>query len=101
MLAKATSAPPEVAIPVLRAAMTYDAVAALRDVKAPIRAINSDLYPTNLEANRKYAPQFEAVIIQGVGHYPMMEDPARFNELLAQAVRDFEKAPASIERKPS
>lgn len=93
VLGTATSTPPEVAIPVLRAAMTYDPIPALRGIKAPIRAINSDLYPTNLAANRKYAPQFDAVIIPGVGHYPMLETSERFNELLAQAVRDMEKAP--------
>ncbi len=101
VLATATSAPPEIAIAVLRAAMAYDPVPALRGIKAPIRAINSDLYPTNLAGNRKYAPQFEAVIIEGVGHYPMLETPARFNALLAQAVRDIERSPPEAERKTS
>jgi pimeloyl-ACP methyl ester carboxylesterase len=91
VLAKATSAPPEIAIAVLRAAMEYDPIPALREIKVPIRAINSDLRPTNLEANLKYAPQFDAVIMKGVGHYPMLEDPARFNELLAEAVRKAKK----------
>jgi len=53
----------------------------------PIHAINADMTPTSLEVNRKYAPQFDAVIMKGSGHYPMLEDPARFNELLADIIR--------------
>ncbi len=88
VLAKATAAPPEIAIAVLRGAFEYDPVPAFSRIRVPIRAINSDLFPTNLDGNRKYAPQFEAVIMKGVGHYPMLEDPARFNQLLAAAIRD-------------
>lgn len=89
VVSQALAMPPELAIPILKAASVYDPVPTLRIIKAPIRAINSDLYPTNLEGNRKHAPQFDAVIIKGVGHYPMLEDPARFNELLAGILRDL------------
>lgn len=89
VLAGATSAPKESAIAMLRSAMQYDPVPALREIKAPIRAINGDLFPTNVEGNRKHAPQFEAVIMKGTGHYPMLEDPPRFNELLVGVLRDL------------
>jgi pimeloyl-ACP methyl ester carboxylesterase len=95
VLAKVTSADPKVALPILRAALTYDPVPALREIKVPIRAINSDLSPTNLEGNRKVAPQFDVVIMKGVGHYLMIEDPARFNELLRGVLRDVERRPAA------
>jgi len=39
--------------------------------------------------NRKYAPQFDVVIIKGTGHYPMLEDPARFNQMLAEILRNL------------
>jgi pimeloyl-ACP methyl ester carboxylesterase len=88
VLSKAIAMPPEIGLPILKAAALYNPVPALESIKAPIRAINSDLYPTNLEGLRKHAPQFEAVIIKGVGHYPMLEDPVRFNELLAGVLRE-------------
>lgn len=91
VLAQAESMPPELGIPMLKAASLYDPIPTLKVVKAPIRAINSDLFPTNLEGNRKYAPQFHAVIMKGLGHYPMLEDPVRFNELLAGILRDLRK----------
>lgn len=89
VLAEAAAAPPEIAIASFRGAMEYDPVPALREIRAPIHAINSDLFPTNLDGNRKYARRFEAVVMTGVGHYPMLEDPARFNRLLAEALREL------------
>ncbi|HKR22009.1 MAG TPA: alpha/beta hydrolase [Pyrinomonadaceae bacterium] len=81
-----TARPPELALAILEAVMTYDQAQGLNGIKVPIYAINSDLNPTNLEANRKYASQFDVAIIKGVGHYPMLEDPARFNALLTEAI---------------
>jgi pimeloyl-ACP methyl ester carboxylesterase len=75
--------PPEVALPILKAIFAYDAAPALREIKVPVHAINADLRPTSLEVNRKYAPQFDATIIKGTGHYLMLDDPARFNQALA------------------
>jgi len=83
------SRPPEVALPILRAVFSYDAAAGLREVKVPVRAINADRVPTDVEVNRKYSPQFDAVIIKGTGHYPMLEDPARFNQMLAEILRNL------------
>lgn len=84
VLREATSRPPELAVAILKAIFAYDAIPALRETKVPIHAINGDHNPTNLEANRKYAPQFDAAIIKDTGHYPMLENPARFNQLLAE-----------------
>ena len=83
------AAPPEVAVAALEAAWKYDVRSGLRDIKAPITAINSDKFPTNREGNRRYAPQFDAVIMKGVGHYVMLEAPTRFTELLLGVVNDM------------
>jgi pimeloyl-ACP methyl ester carboxylesterase len=88
---EAVSRQPDTALAILKAVFSYDPAPALREVKVPIKAINSDLNPTNLEVNRKYAPQFDAVIIKGTGHYPMLEDPARFNQMLADILKTFPK----------
>src|SRR5262245_28994578 len=87
-----TSRPPEIAIAILEGILAYDSVPALKEVKVPIHAINTDMNPTNLEINRKYAPQFEVVIIKGSGHYPMLEDPTHFNELLTDYLQQLKKA---------
>ncbi|HEX6283407.1 MAG TPA: alpha/beta hydrolase [Pyrinomonadaceae bacterium] len=63
----------------------------MKEVKVPIRAINADQNPTSVEVNRKYSPQFDVVIVKGSGHYPMLEQPARFNELLANIIQQVSK----------
>ena len=80
---------PEIAIPILKAVFSWDPTAAMREIKVPIRAINADRVPTDLPVNRKYAPQFDVMIIKGTGHYPMLEDPARFNQMLAEILRSL------------
>jgi pimeloyl-ACP methyl ester carboxylesterase len=89
VIADIASRPPETAIAILRGIFAYDAAPALKETKVPIRAINSDLNPTSLEVNRKYAPQFDVVLIKGTGHYPMLEDPTRFNAMLTDILRQM------------
>lgn len=89
IISEVTSRPPELAIPILQGILAYDAASALREIKVPIRAINADMNPTAVEVNRKYAPQFDVVLIKGTGHYPMLEDPKRFNEMLAEVLRNL------------
>lgn len=84
---EAISRPPETAIAMLKGVFAYKPAPTLKEIKVPIKAINADLNPTNVEINRKYAPQFDAVIIKGTGHYPMLEDPARFNQMLADILK--------------
>jgi pimeloyl-ACP methyl ester carboxylesterase len=89
ILADIDSRPPATAIAILRAVFAYDPIPAMREIKVPIHAINADRVPTNLEVNRKYAPQFDATIIKGTGHYPMLEDPIRFNSMLSDILRQI------------
>lgn len=86
---EAISRQPETAIAILRAIFSYDPAPTLKEIKVPIRAINADRVPTSVEVNRKYAPQFDVVIIKGTGHYPMLEDPARFNQMLADILKNL------------
>jgi pimeloyl-ACP methyl ester carboxylesterase len=55
----------------------------------PIISINAKLFPTNVAGNRALAPQYQARFIDGVGHWPMLEAPQQFNQLLTQAVADI------------
>jgi pimeloyl-ACP methyl ester carboxylesterase len=67
----------------------YDLGGACRWAAVPIRAINGDLWPTEVEANRKVAPGFDAAIMRGAGHYPMLERPDEFNRLLTDVVNEL------------
>jgi pimeloyl-ACP methyl ester carboxylesterase len=59
---------------------------ALRDVRVPVHLINSDYRPTNVNAAREYFPQLDVVLMSGVGHFVMIEDPDTFNRLLSEIV---------------
>ena len=67
----------------------YDLAASFRKAGVPIRAINGDLWPTRVEANRVVAQDFDAVVMKGAGHYAMLERPAEFNRLLVTCVATF------------
>jgi pimeloyl-ACP methyl ester carboxylesterase len=85
-------APPEVAIPAIENIFEYDEAAALAAVEVPVRIINADRWPTNLESARRHKPDVELAVMPRVGHFLMAEDPEEFNHLLARAVRDLATA---------
>jgi pimeloyl-ACP methyl ester carboxylesterase len=86
VLRHALALPAGVSVAMLRETWAYDPLPALREIRAPIRAVNADKFPTNLEANRRHMPGYEAAIVPGSGHYPMLEDPARFGPALERAL---------------
>ena len=86
VLNHAIAIPADLSTAMLRESWAYDPLPALRDIKAPIRAVNSDKFPTNREANRRYMQGFETIILRGTGHYPMLEDPEAFSRALAQTL---------------
>jgi pimeloyl-ACP methyl ester carboxylesterase len=94
VVARTRQALPAMALGALRSSWSYDAAAAADRVRAPIRAINGERYPTNVEANRRHAPGYEVELIRGVGHYPMLEAPERFGEMLEAALRALPAAAA-------
>ena len=60
----------------------------LQEVKAPKIAINSGSFrPTNMEAAQRHG--IEVMLMSGVGHFVMMENPQTFNRLLHEAVKKF------------
>jgi pimeloyl-ACP methyl ester carboxylesterase len=82
----ATSFPAEISVPVLEHSWRHDVRPLLKEIHVPIVAVNADKFPTRLDHSRRYAPQYDALIVKGVGHYLMREDPAAFNAQLARAV---------------
>ncbi|MGE5198274.1 MAG: alpha/beta fold hydrolase, partial [Rhodospirillaceae bacterium] len=55
---------PEVVARMMEGLAGYDLGAVCRRAGVPIRAINGDLWPTAIGANRKLAPDFDAVIMK-------------------------------------
>ena len=83
------AAPPHVAIDAIEHSLRNDRAIAsrLNELEAPIVAINSDYVPTDIESLRRHGVR--AVLLPGVGHFLMMEDPDTFNHLLDETIRGF------------
>ena len=57
----------------------------------PLRAINGDLYPTDIESVRRIKPDFEVILMKHMGHYPMLEQPKEFDRLISEVVESLTK----------
>jgi pimeloyl-ACP methyl ester carboxylesterase len=83
IVARALLADDRATAALMRAFTGLDAAALLRDAGVPVRCVNAApgatpfAMPTAVETNRRYA-DFDAVLLQGVGHYPMIERPFEF-----------------------
>lgn len=80
---------PALSIAALKPFYTTNILEAASKVKVPVRAINADLTPTETATNRKYFSDFDVRVIEGVGHYPMLENPAEFNAVLRRILNDL------------
>jgi pimeloyl-ACP methyl ester carboxylesterase len=80
-----SSAPPEVGIEAMKANLAYDPAPALQEIHVPIYGINGSLFPVDIETGKRYA-EFDVRIMEGLGHFPMLEDPEGFNGILAELV---------------
>jgi pimeloyl-ACP methyl ester carboxylesterase len=80
------SAPPEVAVGALEAALAYDREmpVALKALKLPVIAINPETPATDLASMTAHG--VEVMLMSDVGHFPMMESPERFNRILRTAI---------------
>ena len=81
--------PPAVGISAFRELMAYDSAAGLDAVDAPLRAVNSALIATNVEADRRHSPGFAVTALEGTGHWPMFEVPDAFDAALAEWVDEL------------
>lgn len=84
---------PEAGCAVIASLAGYDMGEAVRRLNAPIRAINGDLLPMNLEKSRRIRPDFSVIVMKHVGHYPMLERPDEFNRHVAAVVAELSAQP--------
>ncbi|WP_444678240.1 alpha/beta fold hydrolase [Halomonas sp. E19] len=84
------AAPPQVAISAMQEMLTRhaDGEAARRfeQLSVPVVAINADLWPTDIDANRQLLAKFDAVIMEGTDHFLHMARPAAFNRELERII---------------
>ncbi len=86
-----SSAPPQVALSAMRNLFFYDPIPVLNEIQLPIISINCDMYPVAVEENRKYVKSYNVKMMKGVGHFVMLEDKDKFNQLLKEAINELVK----------
>ncbi len=89
VVADMSGAPPEIAVGAMEHAVANEGaiLEALPKLTAPVVAINPDYRPNDVEALARHGVR--AVLMPGVGHFLMMEDPETFNRLLGETIEDF------------
>jgi pimeloyl-ACP methyl ester carboxylesterase len=83
--------PPAAAFAMFMSLAGYDYAASARKLAVPLRAINGDLFPTDVDAVRKIKADFDAVVMKHMGHYPMLERPVEFNQHVAAVVKELSR----------
>ena len=84
-----SAADPEIGINAFRNLANYDLKSAAQKMEIPICSISADLWPMNLDANKKYAKTFKLKLMPGIGHFVMLEDPEKFNKLLEEIIEEL------------
>ncbi len=86
-----SSAPPAVALGAMESAISFDREIprALQELQLRVVAINPDSPATDIASMKRHG--VDVVLMSGVGHFPMMEDPERFNRLLGTAIEKILK----------
>ena len=87
-----SSAPPAVALSAMRSSFTHSRQIThdFEQLKLPVIVLNPDNEPTDVESMRNHG--VDVIIMPRVGHFLMMEDPNRFNELLESAIKKIPKS---------
>lgn len=80
---------PAIAPRVVEGIVVYDQAAEFAAAEVPIRAILGQVVPPNVEGNRELKPDFEAVMMEGCGHYPQLERPEEFNQHLLAFIEEI------------
>ncbi len=84
-------ADPKVAVSAMNGSLggylTGDVAKLFDELDVPVVAVNTDLWPTDVEANRRHIKDFELIELDGLDHFLMLKAPERFNPALEQAVK--------------
>ena len=96
VVAGMSAAPPAIALAAMEAAISYDREMpeALRALALPVVAINPDRPASDAVSLARHGVALE--LMSGVGHFPMLEAPERFNELLTKTVERLPRPEAAL-----
>lgn len=91
MVKRMQKLPPEIGMDIFRNIYQYNSLKAATELQPRIIAVNGQKFKVKEAENIKILPGFTAKIIRGTGHFPMIENPERFDELLQEAINELTK----------
>ena len=91
MVKRMQKLPPEIGMDIFRNIYQYNSLKAATELQPRIIAVNGQKFKVKEAENIKLLPGFTAKIIRGTGHFPMIENPERFDELLQEAINELTK----------
>ena len=98
--ADAAAKDPERTASILEWLYAYPAGERLDRLDMPIIAVDSDLRPPMLDHNRAHAPQFDVRIVEGTGHFLMLDKPTEFSSTLREVIESIESGKARRRPRP-
>jgi pimeloyl-ACP methyl ester carboxylesterase len=81
--------PPGAAYQMFLSMAGYMPATSARHLAVPLRAINGNLYPTDVAGVRAVKADFDVAVMTHMGHYPMLERPAEFDRLVMEVVGEL------------
>jgi len=84
-----SSAPQDVALSSMKEYFKVSDPELVKDLKVPLKSVNADMWPTNVEGNKKLVPSYEVALMKGHGHFIMLEAPDEFNVLLDRMISNI------------
>jgi len=84
-----SSAPKDVALGSFSDLFKFKEAENFDKISIPVRFLNGDGYPTNIESAKKHIKDFDIKIMKGVGHFLMLEKPGEFNEKLEEIITEL------------
>ena len=76
-----------IAVDVLETNDKYPADEKVKSLKKTLYLINSSYHPTDTSGFKKFKVPYKLLYVGPTGHYPMIENPNKFNEALEQVIK--------------
>jgi len=84
-----SSAPKDVALASFNDLFSFNEAENFDKINIPVRFLNADHYPTNVESAKRHIKDFGVKIMKSVGHFLMLEKPDEFNKLLDETISEL------------
>ncbi|HNS46460.1 MAG TPA: alpha/beta hydrolase [Bacteroidales bacterium] len=88
------SADPDMAIAVMTEYLRFKPSEWTKNLTVPVFALNASKFPANALGNQKMLKSYKMYSLPRVGHFPQLENPGYFNEVVKTILREQSQKPS-------